>query len=530
MLNKKSIIISGFMLLFIYLLTGCSTFAYKKLSPDESIKILELAQSDEKKGQFKDSIKNYNKYIKNNFLTKRENAKFIYQIANIYFSKLNDSKNALKFTSILLKHYPFNSYTEKGYILESRIYLKQRNYYKIIRLLGRYLNKVKVPRTQENEMYFFVGKAYFELHQYKLSATYLNLISLDFNNKDILYDTFYLLAQIYWYQHNDRVMAYKYLQNLFKLDYKKGNFAEINLLFKKVRWQYISKEDGLNDTCVSAIAFDGDYIWMGLWLGGVARFTRSSHDLTIYGVRNGLISKYIRDIKIDHNNVWVATFEGISRYNKQYGTWYAYKSIPDVSYQKIKSIAIEKNYVWFGTLSRGIRRYNKSKDKWDSFSHKPKNILKIKKDPYSNLLVFGSLRKGFLIYDKKKWQQFTPKNSILGSKAVKDMAFDKNYVYVAAYKAGVYAYNKKTKKLKKLNLHKKSVYINSLKVWKNKLLVGTLGDGVIVYDLATKQVTNLSIKDGLTSDSIMTIETENDYIWFGTVNDGVNILYWPDSP
>jgi ABC-type branched-subunit amino acid transport system substrate-binding protein len=82
------------------------------------------------------------------------------------------------------------------------------------------------------------------------------------------------------------------------------------------------EKDGLPWRAITALDVDqktGD-VWLGLFGGGVARFTAGRFD-HFNQFNSGLVNDVVYGIAVENNNIWAATTAGASRYNTITGQW-----------------------------------------------------------------------------------------------------------------------------------------------------------------------------------------------------------------
>ncbi|GEM_PF-4581976 len=444
--------------------------------------------------------------------------------------QINELKNPDLSHELLLSFkskYPNASVYRKFYLPLAYLFLEKKRFQETINFTLQYIKKGKLLSSVEmGESCYILGISYLETGRSHDSVFYFSKANDLLQNKQKKADALKHLAGLYWEVFKDRETAYHYISRLINLKPSTAWDPEIRLLLKKIQWQFIDKNDGLKDDCISAITFDGDDIWAGSWLGGAFKFSRSKNTIKIFNTRNGLVANLIRDIKVDDSFIWIATFEGVSRFNKKNNTWNNFRSIPGVAYQRIKSILVQDRYVWICTLGTGIQRYDKIMNTWTEYSNLPQFVVRVKEDSRDRTIGFATLNNGFLLYKDGKWTHYSSKNYPQINNLAKDLAFDENYIYMASYKEGIISLNKKTGEIESLKLPKK-YYINTMVLKNNRLYIGTLEDGLIIYDLSTSKTRAITIKDGMNSNNILTIEFEKDYIWIGTVDSGINIYYSP---
>ncbi|MEW6481461.1 MAG: hypothetical protein AB1397_00380 [bacterium] len=132
---------------------------------------------------------------------------------------------------------------------------------------------------------------------------------------------------------------------------------------------YTIKNSGLANNWIRAIAGDGIYVWFAGWeqsgdygVGvskGVSRLNKLDNTWITYTTKNsGLSNNDVGAIAIDGNDLWFGTdYSGVSRYNNE--IWLTYNTEnSELIDDHIAAIAGDDESVWFGT-GEGVSRYQK---------------------------------------------------------------------------------------------------------------------------------------------------------------------------
>lgn len=298
--------------------------------------------------------------------------------------------------------------------------------------------------------------------------------------------------------------------------------SEIYSLKRRIVWRYFSRLEYLPDNAISAVEFDADDVWIGMWSGAVARFSRSASRLDIFNSKNSAIpSHYVRDILVQPDKVWVATDKGMAYYLKSNGLW---TQIPFFKGMKLKNIIHDGHSFFVATLFKGVYQ---SQDgiSWNNIIPK-KSVLDLLK--IDNELYLGTPEEGVFRYlENGQLEQFLPNIS------AKTIIIDENpkFLWIGTYGQGLLKVNRANRKIVQEFTKKElgSDYIESLLLVDNKLWIGTLESGVSIYDLKTKKWSSLSLRDGLPGLDITTITRENEFIWFGTLAGGIGIYMFENE-
>lgn len=370
--------------------------------------------------------------------------------------------------------------------------------------------------------YFEVGLEYYEKEMEMIALkAFLKGFGV-FGQSPYKYRCAYYVAKI-MYNQNKRESALYHINRALKGFKGDDEWTQKALeLKKRISWQYISSYEGLPDDSISDIVFDGDDVWIGMWTGGVAWFTRSAQTIMLFRYKpGGLISDHVRDIAIVGNYVWVGTYGGLCRFNKQNGKW-------DQPFSPLKNVAIKKlevigNYLYVATLGKGLYYLNLKTGEWTHYFDKAPYITDIIK--VGNQLYISTLNKG--LYYSKKGKFY----SLLNGISVKALAQMNGEVWAGTFGKGIYKIDSKSHKISK-HLTKKnglsSDYIEAMANLGNKMIIGTLEGGVCVYNKDSQTYHTIKVLNGLPSNDVVRIAVEKSYLWFGTLSGGIGILLTED--
>lgn len=494
---------------------------------------LERAERLVAEGRYAEALGEFEGLLRTDLRKDADLGAYLYRIAEIHLRNLSDHDKAIELLERLIRRYPASSRYEDAWLLLGEAWTAKRDRRRAAEVYRAYLQEFRNRRKlHEQTVFFRLAETELFLKNRREAMGWLERIIRQGDGTPYYRQALFLQAEKLWTVFKDREASYRLLRRYLSLpELSRQEAAKAWSLLNIVRWQYIGREEGLPDDCVSAIAFDGDDIWFGLWMGGVARYTRSRELIRIYTVRDGLASSYIRDIQVDPEEVWVATFEGVSRYDRRTASWQRYRQIPGVGSQRIKSVLVEPDSVWFGTLGYGIYRYDRRRNVWEDIPGVPLNIVKVRKDPQSGVIAFASLNAGVLLRSPEGTFRRLAIPAAGGAQAartvnVKDLVFDGDSLYICTYRSGVWVYHLGSDSLRPF--WNPGGYLHALGVRNGRLFLSTLGEGLRVRDLATAEEVTVGVKDGLLSPNILTIEFEGDYVWMGTLDSGVNILYAPE--
>lgn len=267
------------------------------------------------------------------------------------------------------------------------------------------------------------------------------------------------------------------------------------------------------------------WIFIPLSLLGVSANLNFRQFTIDQGLSNSTVFSIVQDNK---DAIWVATQDGLNRFDGyNFKVYRNERNNPQsIGSDDISTIYIDtENKLWVG-LNGILSEYNSLKD---CFANYEINLFKNKKvrinciieiDNYNLLLATNS---GILSFDKntKKFNFF---RKLTGSDInIYSFALQNEHVFIGTNK-GLYVYNLITRNIRKENsIFSNKAILAILPASTDKLWIGTEGDGLFFYDLASKKINNFKYQQN-NSKSIcsnyirtLTFDSQNN-LWIGTFN------------
>lgn len=216
-----------------------------------------------------------------------------------------------------------------------------------------------------------------------------------------------------------------------------------------------------------------------------------------------LINNFIQDIFVDnHQNVWLATYSGISRWNDN----------------KRMFTHIEASNSTQKLLNNPL-------------------VTSFTQDPDTDTLFVGTFGGGVSVINNSKGQvSFLSSNNV--SQLVEDnvtaIYFQKpNLLWMGTYESGIVVYNLSTKKTEYVfNLTSQPISLKSNSISKIKELssgeiaIATYGGGLqlILNSQSTTQELSAIHLSGLNDNRLLDVEQDGNTLWIATVENGINIV------
>ena len=302
-------------------------------------------------------------------------------------------------------------------------------------------------------------------------------------------------------------------------------------LARRLMWEHLTpRQLGMGDGNVSAIATDGDDVWVGTWTGGLVRHTRSTGRRQVF--REGpesLLSRRVRVIHAVGGYVWVGTDEGLSVYALSSSRWRQEPVLGGGEPSPVVAIVDAGGVVYAGTLGQGLWRHDGSG--WSRVGHESLPGLFI-----NTLLVvdrtlwIGTIDLGLVSLDLRTGtlRSFDEVNPALGPQNVTALlAEDDATLWIGTFGAGLYRWEADTNRITHFSAATGQItddWILAAAAGDAGLYFGTFGGGAVRYDPHRETWTAISLEQGLTSLNVAVVAAARGRIYFGTLGAGVAIL------
>jgi len=235
----------------------------------------------------------------------------------------------------------------------------------------------------------------------------------------------------------------------------------------------ITKDDGLPDDIVHEIhADDQGHFWIGMYDNGVCRFntTKDTFDFRTEGWSSGVVN--CMEI-FEEKEIWIGTEgDGLYRYLIQDSVLVTVNNNIDFSKSKIEDLL---------------------------------------KDVEGNIWVLDNIHK--IACANKQFERLpVPLNHI------QSLLIDENHTLWMGTEEGLFC--RENNKHRTLGERLKNKNLNVTSLFQDKfenIWIGTFGDGIYLYHEATKSVNHFTEKDGLTNNSILSIDGVNGHVWLATL-------------
>jgi len=252
------------------------------------------------------------------------------------------------------------------------------------------------------------------------------------------------------------------------------------------------------------------------------------HELNnVNSLTNNVVKAILEDRQKD---LWFATYNGVSFWNRKTNSWKHFSGQANGQFYVFLSLAEDNNgNILAGTYSQGIYVINKQRGIIGHFN--PKGNSSEKGTNYVAALLVDKLGRiwsgGYFgelsCYDRssREYHYF----NIIGANAL----FMKDSVtLIAAASEGAFLINTKTLKSSKVNTSgffkkNENVSFNTIAACpkRNEIWLGSEGDGIFCWNYAQNSLKRLTKKQGLPSDIVLSLVSEQDSLVWGSTENGI---------
>ena len=108
------------------------------------------------------------------------------------------------------------------------------------------------------------------------------------------------------------------------------------------------------------VAFQGDNLVWVATSEGVGRFDRSKKEWKMFTTKDGIVSNKVFSLAVDGEVLWIGTGSGLTRFNTASGEWKSYTTADGLADDIINKVTVTDKHVWLATRS-GLSRLDKKK-------------------------------------------------------------------------------------------------------------------------------------------------------------------------
>ena len=314
-------------------------------------------------------------------------------------------------------------------------------------------------------------------------------------------------------------------QGIWEID-KQGRYA-LNNYKENIDNPYSLRGNGVYDIFNDK---SSNRIWISTFSGGVSYFDQASPSVTQITHQinnpNSLVNNDVNAVlKDSQGNIWFATNNGISCWNKKTNQWSSLYNNKKEQAQVFLTIC-EDNHkrIWAGTYSSGvyvidevskreIAHYLDYKESTFRF------IFNIYKDKEGNLWI-GGVQSNIVCFNDKEQKFHIYKKEPIGVFA--EYSSDKMLL------GCTYGLTMLDKKSGNIQYLLQGYLINDMLVIDNYVWICTNGNGLVRYDIEKNTTVKFTTSSGLSSNILNSIIYDNGYLWLGTEN-GLCRFYIKDN-
>jgi ligand-binding sensor domain-containing protein len=329
-------------------------------------------------------------------------------------------------------------------------------------------------------------------------------------------------------------------------------YVEAGHLKRPLSFQHITPREGLSSEVVSAIAVQGEEIWLGTYGGGATLYDQSkkiykafttkgepmdkADDGKSINWKNILPYNHVSVIVPDVDRVWFGTYfygfggGGISYYYPQKNPPWKRFNTNNGRAKKVVSMAVDGEWVWVGS-EKGLSLFDKKTEGWkifystqDGLSGNFVNSILIQPD-----LVWIGTNGGISRLKKAQntWKTYAQEEGLTEIET-KCLVKIGQRIWAGGTGGSLFEYDIVSDCWKRIDptdsLKNGGIY--SITATKEKVFI-CRDIGVSIYDLPTRQWESLTVSDGLLSNTVFCAVEDNHGLWFGTDKGASKLILTP---
>ncbi|MBF9017239.1 MULTISPECIES: hypothetical protein [unclassified Oceanispirochaeta] len=256
-------------------------------------------------------------------------------------------------------------------------------------------------------------------------------------------------------------------------------------------------DDIFFDKHISALAADGDDLWMGSRSGDIARYSLSekSWKSFIRG-QDSLAIKTMQTILPDHERIWFLSYGSVGVYSKRHSRL-IYLDIPDEKdYRGLQSGIVVGTGLITGTQSRGLRRIRLDSQSVLPLASDLRNVTFLQALDDQRILA-GSEEDGLFILDRSFNASAAGQNSRQLSAARAVLGDSRSRMIAGSYGGGLYKLVRQGDKYDIVLLNSRTRWITGGVELPEHFCFSTLGQGLLVMEKESLEISYLGISEGL---------------------------------
>ena len=461
---------------------------------------------------------------------------YLYEIRDAFYHlgliklKQKDYFEAISQFSILQNRFPHSKYRKKVLYYLGRCYYEVYIPARAERYLTEYLRKDLLP---DKNIELKITARIYMAHMARRGRAYkralkfyhasINLVKKHQpRNRERLRSLYYEMGILYSRKRSSYKRAVKYLNDYLRMGGKET--LSLKFALRKLKFFHLSTKNGLPENTIADIKVDGDDVYIATWTSGLVRYSRSTGEFE----RIRLPSRNLRNIYVDDTKLYLTTFDGILVYDKTSGQSSSITQGNRI-FNLAQKVIKDDRILYFSTLLKGVVKYDVIRKSIETLGRQ--SFLKTNEvyalEANHRYVAFGTLSKGAVLVDKKngKTHYIGTKNKMLRQNNIKALLIDGRYLWIGVHNDGIYRYDIEQKKIKFYDW--KVAFPTVIIKREKEIWVGSSGHGIRVYNQASGKLQILRAIEGLSSNDINLLQIEGDYVWIGYLDAGIDVLYHP---
>ncbi|NLI99979.1 MAG: response regulator [Bacteroidales bacterium] len=301
----------------------------------------------------------------------------------------------------------------------------------------------------------------------------------------------------------------------------------------------------LSDNAIYSIYKDREGgIWIGSFFGGVDYYSNQYNQFELFypveGMNRMKGSRVREFCEAPDGKIWIGTEDnGLNLFDPKRNKFLPLPEALQSLYTNIHALYMDGEYLWIGTFSKGLHRFNLTTREWVTYtrSDDPNSIshnstFAIHKDRQNTLWIGNLSGLNTFNYAENNFTRIKKFQGIY----IQDIFEDTDgKIWVATFTKGLYRYDPVTATWKVFlydpSSDRNTLYSKITSIYEDRgrrLWVATEGGGFYLFDKKEEEFTHINSSNGLPNDVVYQIQEDDDKnLWLST-NSGL-VRYTPTT-
>jgi len=275
---------------------------------------------------------------------------------------------------------------------------------------------------------------------------------------------------------------------------------------------------GLAGDNVSALALDGDDLWIGTWTGGLVRYSIPLDRAEVWDPgQASLAVRTVNRILPTEKAVYVVRYGAVEVFDKRTSRWTSLTGLP--VNQRIQDLHVDGRRLYLGTLGQGL--WMREGGRWSRIIEPGLFIARLEPSP-GNALLVATMDRGPYRLDIESGGWTRPAETSLRSANVTSLVATDRGLLGGTYGSGAFLWDPTDDRTTELDAALVGDgYVLAVARSRRRLYLGTFGAGLRSWVPDQDAWGGVSLAEGLPSSDVASIAVGDGTVWIGVLGGGI---------